>query len=602
MSGFAQGVIPLEREAHITEGSILASSSCLEYGGRIEEQGHVVRVSFTAQRTDHHGPDWFKAVQRAVFRLYKESRLEILEADQVHCRYVRMFEDNHEFGIQVFFRKQNFKLYVFTGLHGLPDQFRRTERELKRLEQGRIRTLLENGIIEEGVFSLYYQPIIEIDDLGTILAIKGAEAFLRIMDNGELRNPKNYLDVAESDPVLMRRLGFKILELACSDLKLFKTKYPMFTVSLNVSEQQFARFDDAISFGQIFSSIKEQYEVARHDIALEVPQISADSNSESAGILKQLFNEGTPIILDDFSLGALMKDSEVEIDKYKVSGDLVAQATSGNERQKFVARDFLQRVFAAARQYGKSVVVKGVEFLGQIPVLVELGYRSDTDLVQGNAFCPPMDLRSFEIIYKENLTRRYKFHVRDLFKRAQVKVLYQKSKMLIDICSYFRHHHYSTQISVAHSFSELWTTQDRNLVVLMGYDFESKIVSPDQLKDADHAEERWSELLEKGLLFEIPGLPMALINNFQDEEMVADLFEMVEDYDGHNLYQILIAINKEKTEKIPFVILSEQDTDMRMVEENVLILNNLDNLENFEDVFFNTVMQHPEAISKFNRF
>lgn len=577
------------------------SSTCTEVSGTIDQSGHRVHFTLTGKIQKDYVSLIYKIIHMKVKTYYQGCKKELSEKNQTFSFYFTVSHYDKEIEVQCFLNKTSLRLYIYTPVHTLSQSLDQLRIHKQAEETQRIRSLLEEGIIQENIITLHYQPIIEIDSSGAVKAIKGAEAFLRVWDRGEICNPKKYLDVAEKDPLLMRKLGYKILELACSDLKFFKRKYPMFTMSLNVSEQQFARFEDAISFESLFNTVKKQYDVDRHDIALEVPEVSTDRNGENSPMLKRLFDEGTPIILDDFTLGALMNDTEIEIDKFKISAQLLHDGYFGNEAQKFKAQDFLKHIFMAARQNEKSVVVKGVEAHGQIPLLFQLGFSAEFDLVQGNLYCPPMDLQSFEYIYKENVYRLFKSHMLELFKKAEIRVLNQESRMQTEIMEYFGTHKLSNRIQKAHSFSELWGAEDRNLVVIMGYDFVSHIVSQDQLKDQEKAEETWQKLIGDESLFEIPGLPMALINNFQDRDHIADFFEITEEYDGHNLYQILITINKEKTEKIPFIILSEKDTEMQHLEENVLILNRLENLEDFEDIFVQSIANHPEAIGKFNR-
>lgn len=296
-----------------------------------------------------------------------------------------------------------------------------------------------------------------------------------------------------------------------------------------------------------------------------------------------------------------MRAPVVALDTFKISGQILQDCFADDARQRVWAREFLQRSFVAARTYRKSVVVKGVEDPGQISLLLALGFDPAWDLVQGNAYHPPLDLAGLETVYRAHTSQQHHAQLMDLFHRATIRVLYQKSQMLIDICSYFRRTGLGPEIAVAQSYSELWSTHDRNLVVILGYDFVSLMVSPDQLKDQSRRDETWQALVDQGLLFEIPGLSMALIDNFQDSQQVADRFELVERYDGHNLYQILIAINREKTLKIPFIILSQTDTQMQQLEENVLILDRLEHLEDFADSFVAHIQAHPQAIGKFKR-
>lgn len=574
---------------------------CAEIAGTVTCEGGLLRVAFTELFPPRVDRELCRQVLAAFADHCRRHYAAVVADGRQFCSYYAVRLDDAEYGVLYALREGRVRFYLFESGGGLPELLRRVDEERGRKERRRVRALLERGITGDATFLLYYQPLVQVDGRGAIRTIKGAEAYLRVWDRGAVRNPRPYLDVAEADKLLMRKLGFKILELACADLKRFKAKYPLFTMSLNVSEQQFARFDDAISFEQIFATVRQQYAVERHDIALEVPELSADANAESAAMLKRLYDDGTTIILDDFTLGALMRNAALEIDQYKISGQTLRDCCHGSERERYLARDFLARVFAAARRYGKSVVVKGVESPDEAAAVLELGFSPEADLMQGNAFCPPLDRDSFELIYQENMTRRFRAELMELLRHATVRVLCQDPDFLIEICSYLRDKGLSGNVAVAQSFSELWATNDRNLVVILDYAFVNHIVTPDQLKDEAGGEAAWRGLLADGSLFEIPGLDMALIDNFQDKGRIADLFKLVEEYDGHNLYQILISINREKTEKIPFIIVSDRDTELRMVEENVLVIDKLASMDQFADSFVASARSNPAALAKFKR-
>lgn len=257
-------------------------ASCQLYSGSLRVSGQRISLALSAGQGGQTGPELRQALRRGLFAAWCRHR-QRLAGGRPACLYFALPHDPQVLEVQaVFLSPESFRLLVFPPGQGLTSQFRYQARRIRLAGEQRIRQVLTRGLTTDQVFALHYQPLVKIDRLGQVVAIKGAEAFLRIRDQGSLQLPGPYLQVAEQDHYFMRQVGFKILELACADLKWFKARCPLFTVSLNISEQQFARFDDAISFERIFGILKEQYGIERHDIALEVPQASVDSNADGA--------------------------------------------------------------------------------------------------------------------------------------------------------------------------------------------------------------------------------------------------------------------------------------------------------------------------------
>lgn len=211
--------------------------------------------------------------------------------------------------------------------------------------------------------SLFYQP--QVDYEGNVF---GAEALLRWKHSsyGYIYPPLVIALAEESG--LMDKLGYWILETACSDLeRMNKMGLQEITVSVNVSAVQL----ESDSFIANLEEIIKRHHVRPSSIQIEITEQLALANSRKT--IEQMIaikNLGVKLAMDDFGMGhsSLMYLKEYDFDTIKLDGSLVREILTNNN-----CRNIISSIVLLGKSLNYSVLAEYVEKEEQKRILHELG-------------------------------------------------------------------------------------------------------------------------------------------------------------------------------------------------------------------------------------
>ena len=252
-----------------------------------------------------------------------------------------------------------------------------------------MRDAVLNGCKE---FEVYYQPVINITEMGTECV--GAEALLR-WNSEQL----GFLPPAEFIPLaeylgLINPIGNYVLREACKTCKSWNDNgYPDYRMSVNLSVVQLLQKDIVET---VCRTIQETG-IDPSNLVLEVTESLAikdmQRTKEILGRIKEL---GVGISLDDFGTGysSLSHIREIPFDTIKVDRSFVLDLTKDAYSQSFV-----KMVTELAHTLGAHVVVEGIEVDEQCRILRDL----QVHYAQGYLFDKPLPRQEFEEKYVDSV-------------------------------------------------------------------------------------------------------------------------------------------------------------------------------------------------------
>ncbi len=231
--------------------------------------------------------------------------------------------------------------------------------------------------LDEDEFVVYYQPIF---DLGGELRELEALVRWRHPDNGLVPSGE-FIPLAEETGLIVE-IGHRVLEKSCrqvSDWNALRGGGPL-TLSVNLSGRQFHQEDLA---GQVSAAL-ENSGLDADNLKLEITESAAMRDVETALLtLRTLKVLGVRIAIDDFGTGysSLSYLHRFPVDTLKIDRSFVGRLEEDPESSAIVST-----TVALARTLGLSVTAEGVETIGQLRKIRELG----CDLAQGFYFARPM--------------------------------------------------------------------------------------------------------------------------------------------------------------------------------------------------------------------
>ncbi len=248
---------------------------------------------------------------------------------------------------------------------------------------------LEQAIAQRQ-FYLVYQPKVDLKTNNII----GAEALLRWEEPtlGSV-SPVEFIPIAESKG-LVRPIGAWVLQRACQQLREWAeqgTPLPG-KLGVNVSIQQL----ESCSFLHDVRMILEKEGISPTQIELEITEsvLTKDPNL-MIKTLSDLTSFGLSISIDDFGTGysslaylKKLRPQSLKIDKKFI--DHLCNDIDDYEVIKFI--------IGLSQHFGLSVVAEGVEHLGQVELLKELG----CDIAQGYLFSKPVKPNELVAAYKKH--------------------------------------------------------------------------------------------------------------------------------------------------------------------------------------------------------
>lgn len=248
---------------------------------------------------------------------------------------------------------------------------------------------LEQAIAERQ-FYLVYQPKVDLKTNNII----GAEALLRWEEPtlGSV-SPVEFIPIAESKG-LVRPIGAWVLQRACQQLREWAVQGTPLPgkLGVNVSIQQL----ESGTFLHDVRMILEKEGISPTQIELEITEsvLTKDPNL-MIKTLSDLTSFGLSISIDDFGTGysslaylKKLRPQSLKIDKKFI--DHLCNDIDDYEVIKFI--------IGLSQHFGLSVVAEGVEHLGQVELLKELG----CDIAQGYIFSKPVKPNELVAAYKKH--------------------------------------------------------------------------------------------------------------------------------------------------------------------------------------------------------
>jgi diguanylate cyclase (GGDEF)-like protein/PAS domain S-box-containing protein len=249
--------------------------------------------------------------------------------------------------------------------------------------------------LERGQFRLEYQPLISLRDR----SIVGMEALIR-WDHPERGTipPSEFIGLAETRGLIVP-IGTWVLDEACRQLVEWASLYPRhgrdpahepLSMAVNVSGRQLRSAD----FVTILKVALERNGLAPGQLCLEITETALiEETADARETLEAIAALGVHIALDDFGTGysSLAHLRQFPVDVLKIDRSFVDRVETNDRERQIVAA-----VTAMAHVLNMIVVAEGIETLGQLAQLTELG----CDRAQGYLLARPMRPEALELLLR----------------------------------------------------------------------------------------------------------------------------------------------------------------------------------------------------------
>lgn len=268
-------------------------------------------------------------------------------------------------------------LALYRAKDGGRDQYALFDAELRASADRRLtaETLLRRALAQDGLVPLF-QPIVDLHEG----LISGAEALVRIQDEGVLVAPAGFIDVAEETGLIVE-VDARMFELVAAEAgRLRDLGVPIRRLTTNVS----ARTLEDQNFVRRAANAIRRYDIPRSMIRIELTErtlLAATPAVREA--LEQLRDIGLDIGLDDFGTGysALAYLQSFSLEFLKIDRSFVSRLGASVRDDAIVAA-----VIDLAHAHDLVVVGEGVETLEQLEAL----RRAGCDRAQGYLMGRPM--------------------------------------------------------------------------------------------------------------------------------------------------------------------------------------------------------------------
>jgi diguanylate cyclase (GGDEF)-like protein/PAS domain S-box-containing protein len=244
--------------------------------------------------------------------------------------------------------------------------------------------------LERGQFRLEYQPVVSLRDR----TIVGMEALIR-WDHPERGTipPAEFIGLAETRG-LMVPIGNWVLDEACRQLvewaPLRDPALKPLGVAVNVSGRQLRGAD----FVSAVKVALERNDLAPSQLCLEITETALiEETAEARETLEAIAALGVHIALDDFGTGysSLAHLRQFPVDVLKIDRSFVDRLETNDRERQIVAA-----VTAMAHVLNMIVIAEGIETLGQLTQLTDLG----CDHAQGYLLARPMRPEALELLLR----------------------------------------------------------------------------------------------------------------------------------------------------------------------------------------------------------
>lgn len=272
---------------------------------------------------------------------------------------------------------QHFKRIMFYS-----DEVDKEAANAEKLKRSVEQALENNEIIP------FFQPKVNINTNELV----GAEALARWRNkDGKLISPGEFLPVCEQTG-LIRLVDMTIYE---QTLRFISNNLAngVHCVPISVNFSRLHLLDS--DFIELILHKLEQYNVPPELIELELTEtVMFDNHNTIKDFISTVHAHGLRISMDDFGSGysSLHMLKDIDIDVLKIDRGFLVESTS-DERQKII----FGTIVDMARKLELSVIVEGVETVENVNLMKQF----DCLYAQGYYFARPMDIESFEKLYKD---------------------------------------------------------------------------------------------------------------------------------------------------------------------------------------------------------
>ncbi|WP_168204757.1 EAL domain-containing protein [Noviherbaspirillum sp. UKPF54] len=319
------------------------------------------------------------AVARHVIEsISRPFRIEALELSLSPSIGISCFPD-HAVDMNALIHTADLAMYQakHTGRAGY--QYYRAELD-RRAEQALLVEQRLKKALKQHALRLHYQPVIDIRSNRLV----GAEALLRLDDDGEAIGPDRFIPVAEAAG-LIGPLGEWVAIEACRQHKAWLDQGLNTTIAINVSPLQFRQQ----KFADRLSRILADTGMDPASLEIEVTESAIMENiDEAVRILNRIKALGVKVALDDFGTGysSLSSLSALPLDKLKVDQSFVRRI----ERDQ-ASRAVTDAIITLGRNLQLEVHGEGIESETALRYLQEHGCHQ----AQGYWFSRPLPAAEF---------------------------------------------------------------------------------------------------------------------------------------------------------------------------------------------------------------
>ena len=233
--------------------------------------------------------------------------------------------------------------------------------------------------VERRELQINYQPILSAQS-DTLI---GFEALVRWHHpKYGFISPAEFVPVAEESDLIIA-IDRWVMREACAQLSTWQTRYasqPAFTLSVNLSSQQFTRTD----LVPYVMSVLEETGLRAEHLKLEITEGIMMSRSPAAqASLSGLRELGVKLHIDDFGTGysSLSYLQDLPTDTLKIDRSFIDKMDGA------AGAELVSTILSMAHTLGMHVVAEGVETPAQLEQLKGL----QCDFVQGYLFSKPLD-------------------------------------------------------------------------------------------------------------------------------------------------------------------------------------------------------------------
>lgn len=264
--------------------------------------------------------------------------------------------------------KQNLRLALVAAKRKGINQFAVYDKNISNKETEEYKSYMEiKSAIENREFTLYYQPIVDLESL----EVFGAESLLRWnhREKGVLP-PSKFLDIMEHTGDI-NWVGFWALEQLIKQSQQWKAQYPdrKLLLSLNLSPKQLMNPQLADELRRII----KKYRINPDSICMEIIEFAMfDSLEQVKDNVLRLRQMGFQIAIDNYGLefSSLNRIENTSIDIIKLNRSFIKQ-TKDNE----MSLQIIKMLVSYAQEKNIMIIAEGIENAEVVQYVKSLGIK-----------------------------------------------------------------------------------------------------------------------------------------------------------------------------------------------------------------------------------